>query len=65
MTSGEIDDCTLCGNPGHDHSTCPHFGYATSAELFEALGASKPEAEKMERGLKAVVRRIQLKESNK
>ena len=57
--------CELCNNEGHDKDSCPHFGYTTSANLFEELGASKPEAEKIERGLNAIIRRIDIVENNK
>jgi hypothetical protein len=57
--------CCLCGHAGHDKDSCPHFGYATSAQLFEELGTPPQEAEKMERGLNAIIRRIDIKENNK
>jgi len=41
------------------------FTYATSKQLFQALGASSEEAEKQERGLNAVVRREQIRHENK
>lgn len=53
--------CELCGNDGHDKDGCPHFGYTTSANLFEALGASPEEAQKHERGVNAILRRGEMK----
>lgn len=36
--------------------------YATSAELFEILGKSKPEAQSLERGINAILRRSEIKQ---
>jgi len=41
------------------------FMYATSGELFEALGSPPEEAQKQERELNAIVRREQIKQDNK
>jgi len=65
MSNDSLIRCCLCGNEGHEKDGCPHFGYATSADLFEAFGTSKPEAEKAERGLNAVIRRINIRENNR
>lgn len=59
------EKCSLCGNPEHDHFNCPHFGFATSADLFKELGMSAEEAEKQQRELNARMIRRDMRENNK